>query len=234
MKVGFITDPHYSSAEVTCGNRYNSLSLGKLRQAYADFQRWGCEQVILLGDLTDTEPTHDEEVEDVRQIRQVIEDSGIPTVALMGNHDAFIFTPEDFYKILGEEKRPRNVCWGNKHVLFLDACYYYTNGQHYGPDVSGSWTDTYYPFTDELKKTLDSLEGDVYICMHQNIDPTVSEDHRLHNDADLRRVLEDSGKVRCVYQGHYHLGSEHQCRQIRYKTFPAMCEQERAWFVEEL
>ena len=234
MKVGFIADPHYSSAELTCGNRYNSMSLNKIRQAYTDFLQCGCEQVILLGDLTDTEPTHEAAIDNVREIRRVIVESGIPTVAVMGNHDAVIFTPEEFYGILGENMRPRDTGIGNGHVLFLDACYYYTSGRHYGPDIPGSWMDTYYPFTEDLEKALAALEGDVYICMHQNIDPTISEDHRLHNDVTVRSILENSGKVRRVYQGHYHPGSECCINQIHYKTFPALCEQERAWFVEEL
>lgn len=234
MKVGFIADPHYSSAELTCEIRHNSLSLEKIRQAYADFRQCGCEQVILLGDLTDTEPMHDQEIENVQKIRQIIKESGIPTAAVMGNHDAVTFTPDEFYNILGEEMRPRDSLFGNTHVLFLDACYYYTNGLHYSPEEIGSWMDTFYPFTDTLEKTLATLDGDVCICLHQNIDPTIHESHRLHNDASVRRILENSGRVRCVYQGHYHPGSEYCENQIRYKTFPAMCEQERAWFVEEL
>lgn len=234
MKVGFFTDSHYSSAKVTCDVRYNSLSLGKIRRAYAEFCRCGCELVVFLGDLTDTEEAHDKEIENIREIRAVIEASGIPTMVVMGNHDAVAFTQEEFYDVLGEGCRPRNIDCGDTHILFLDACYYYTSGLHYAPHVEGTWMDTYYPFVEELKETLTALEGDVYICMHQNIDPTISEDHCLHNDAMLRRVLEDSGKVRCVYQGHYHDGSEHREGEIRYKTFPAMCQNDQAWFVEEL
>ena len=33
MKIGIFTDSHFSSAEVTCGNRYNSRSLEKIRRA---------------------------------------------------------------------------------------------------------------------------------------------------------------------------------------------------------
>ena len=33
MKLGIFTDSHYSSQEVTCGNRYNSRSLEKIRKA---------------------------------------------------------------------------------------------------------------------------------------------------------------------------------------------------------
>lgn len=233
MRVGFFTDSHYSSAEVTCDVRYNSLSLEKIRRAYADFCRHGCELVIFLGDLTDTEETHDKEIENIREIRAVIEASGIPTVVVMGNHDAVAFTPEEFYAVLGENCQPRNIACGDTHILFLDACYY-ASGLHYAPDVEGTWMDTYYPFAEELKETLATLDGNVYICMHQNIDPTISEDHRLHNDAVLRQVLEDSGKVCCVYQGHYHDGNEHYEGSIRYITYPAMCQNDQAWFVEEL
>ena len=43
MKIGLYTDSHYSSQEVTCGCRYNSRSLDKIRVAYDFFERSGCD-----------------------------------------------------------------------------------------------------------------------------------------------------------------------------------------------
>ena len=50
------SDAHYSSAAST-GLRLNNQSLRKIREAYACFAEQGCELVVCLGDLIDTEPT---------------------------------------------------------------------------------------------------------------------------------------------------------------------------------
>ena len=68
MKLGLFADPHYSSAEVTCGNRYNSRSLQKIKNACARFEREKCDLIICLGDLTDSEPTHEEELATLPQL----------------------------------------------------------------------------------------------------------------------------------------------------------------------
>ena len=54
MKVGIFTDSHFSSAEVTCNNRYNNKSLQKIKRAYEYYDKEKCDMVICLGDLIDT------------------------------------------------------------------------------------------------------------------------------------------------------------------------------------
>ena len=94
---------------------------------------------------------------------------------------------------------------------------------HYAPGDS-DWTDTYYPYEEQLRQTLNSLTGDIYLFMHQNVDPGIRADHRLSNDDAIRAIIETSGKVRTVYQGHYHPGYQSENHGIPYITLPAMCE----------
>ena len=70
--------------------------------------------------------------------------------------------------------------------------------------------------------------------MHQNIDPQIQPDHRLSNDAEIRAILEESGKVRSVFQGHYHPGHRSHVNGIEYFTLPAMCENENTWWTMEI
>ena len=72
MKIGIFTDSHYSSAEVSCGRRYNNKSLAKIKEAYAAFEREGCALAVCLGDLIDTEVTVELEVENLKKIDGVI------------------------------------------------------------------------------------------------------------------------------------------------------------------
>ncbi len=227
MKIGIFTDPHYSSQEVTCGVRYNRRSLKKIEQALAYFTEQHCELVICLGDLIDKESNHQKEIDNLRQIAAVIRQYDLPFICVMGNHDGFAFEVEEFYGILGTEP-PSHLEMDGNHLLFLDACYF-ENGNHYLPGDS-DWTDTHYPHTDALTAELNRIDGNVYVFMHQNIDPNIDEYHSLSNAADIRQILEQSGKVKAVYQGHYHHGNTATHNGIPYITYPAMCQNENAVF----
>ena len=226
MKLGIYSDAHYSSAALSCGCRHNSKSLRKLREAYRIFEDAGCDLVLCLGDLTDTESTYEKECANLRACAAVMDASSVPTLCVMGNHDAFVFTVDAFYELLGETHRPHTVTRGGTTLLFVDACHF-TCGRHYEPGDS-DWTDTCYPHTEALKQALAAHCGPVCVCMHQNLDPAIPANHRLSNDAALRAIFEESGTVTHVLSGHYHPGADHTVAGIRYLTLPALCERETA------
>ena len=212
MKIGLFTDSHYSSSPVTCGNRLNNQSLRKIEEAMNAFVKERCDLVIILGDVTDTEPTREQEKQNLRQIAQVLDDSGLKV-----------------YGLIGEAYRPRLVRAEGVNLIFLDACYFHT-GVHYAPGDT-DWTDAFYPHTAELQNALSQLMGDTYVFMHQNVDPEVRKDHCLCNAEQVRLLLETAGNVKAVYQGHYHAGHECCCNGIAYITLPAMCQNEGAYRV---
>lgn len=229
MRIGLFTDSHYSSAPLTCGNRYNNQSLRKISEAMRFFGDEKCDLVIILGDVTDTEPSRDMEEANLRQIAQVLDASGMDIICMMGNHDSFVFTQDDFYSILGQKYRPHSFAEDGVNLLFLDACYFKTS-VHYMPG-DYDWTDTFYPHVEQLRQELARCRGPVYVFMHQNIDPEIREDHCLNNAMQLREVFEQSGKVKAVYQGHYHWGHRFEHNGIDYVTLKAMCENENAWCI---
>lgn len=228
MKIGIFTDSHYSSQEITCGNRFNRKSLKKMSQAYDTFVSEKCDWVVCLGDLIDKESCHEKEIENLKVMAGVIHKSPIKTICLMGNHDAFAFTEAEFYEILKISK-PDSIEKEGKTFLFLDACYF-KNGRHYLPGDT-DWTDTFYPHTEDLKKQIADAAGEVYIFIHQNIDPHIPENHRLYNFEEINHILQTSGKVKAVYQGHYHPGTKSKHNGIEYFSFSAMCENENAWYI---
>lgn len=232
MKIGIFTDPHYSSAEITCGKRYNSQSLRKIEKAVNYFAEEKCDLILCLGDLIDREKSHEKEIQNLRQVAAVLATSNIPTFCIMGNHDAFAFSVEEFYEILGKERKPVDISNEWVSLLFLDTCYF-QNGIHYMPGDS-DWTDTFLPNAEELKNKLSNLKSSVYIFLHQNLDPNIPDNHRVANDEVIRKIIETSGIVKKVYQGHYHPGNKTELNGIEYVTFPAMCENEKAYFIVKL
>lgn len=232
MKLGFFTDSHYSTAELTDGNRFNNQSLRKIKEAYTFFEREKCDLVICLGDLIDHEASHDQEITNLTEVADVVKASPLRTIVVMGNHDGFSFEVDEFYQILGEACRPCSINIEGKHLIFLDTCYF-KNGAHYMPGDT-DWTDTFYPHADALKKQLSTLFGDTYLFMHQNIDPSTPANHQVYNGAELREIIESEKNVKGVFQGHYHLGQESEYHGISYTSFRAMCQYEDAFWTIEL
>jgi len=236
MKIGIFTDAHYSSQEITCGDRYNSQSLRKIEEALYFFCENDCELILCLGDLIDHEGNHVQEIKNLKQISELFHaftsDSPVKIMCMMGNHDAFTFTREEFYEILGKEFRPETLTFSSKTLLFPDTCYF-ADGRHYEPGDT-DWTDTFLPEAGNLRRELGESPGEAIIFFHQNIDPTIREDHCLANAAEIRQILEENGKVRTVYQGHFHPGHETEWNGIRYVTFPAMCQGEAVWNIIEI
>ncbi len=228
MKIGIFTDAHYSSQTLTCGKRYNSRSLEKIQKAVAAFEAAGCDLIVCLGDLIDRESDHTREVANLQAVSQVLHSSKIRTVCIMGNHDAFAFTPEELRDVAQLEAAPALISEGSKHLVFLDACYFRT-GVHYEPGDT-DWTDTFLPAAEQLRECLPALQGEVWVLMHQNIDPSVPQDHCLANARKVRQILEESGRTRAVWQGHYHPGAASCVNGIEYRTFPAMCEREEDFY----
>lgn len=231
MKIGIFTDSHYSSLPLSCGNRYHSKSLEKIKKAYKNFEEKKCDLIVCLGDLIDTEDSHQKEIENLKEIAKIINNSSVKTVCLMGNHDAFAFTQNDFYNIL-KDCKPENINNEGKLLMFLDCCYF-KSGKHYLPGDT-DWTDTYYPYFDDLKKQIENSNEEIYIFLHQNLDTNIPSNHCLYNTELINTFLQGTPNIKTVYQGHYHNGQESINGGIRYKTFPAMCEIDEGYFIEEI
>lgn len=229
MKIGIFTDSHYSSKEVSNKTRRPSLSLGKIHQAMEEFHDVDC--IVCLGDLVDTCETYQECEAKLREIGLLIRSVGVPFYCLRGNHDCDLFTEEQFYEGIGTEKPPFSLKMGSDMLVFLDANYD-SDGKTYLPGCV-DWTDTMLP--DDQMESLKTVLADravtnVYVFIHQNVDPDVQWQHILSNAEQVRNVISGSGKVKRVIQGHYHPGHNNEIDGVAYHTLPAMCEGERNYY----
>ena len=227
MKLGLFTDSHYCSREGNC------KSLKKIDKALNDFEKKECDLVVFLGDLVDKEEDHETEIANLKQISDVMNKYNLKISVLIGNHDTYNFSKDDFYRILGEKYRPQNLCINKKNFLFIDSCHSKT-GISYKPGFC-DWSDIFFPHTDMLEQTLLHADGHAsYIFTHHNLDPAVIERHRISNAAEIRSILEKSKKVHTVFQGHHHHYIESEFNGIHYVTYPSMLENEDAYYIVEL
>ncbi len=230
MKIGIFTDPHYKQVDAEV--RKHNQSLEKTKKVFEILKKENCSLVICLGDIIDTESKHKVEIENLKTIKKVFDNSGIDIIALMGNHDGFCFTPEEFYETLGEEYKPRTIHMGDKTLIFVDANFF-DNGVRYAPGDT-EWTNTFVPNINEVREKIEKSLGDTYVFIHQNIDPDILKSHRIANDVEFREVIKESGKVKAVIQGHFHDGKNSCHDGIDYIAVPAMCEHELPYLILEI
>ena len=88
------------------------------------------------------------------------------------------------------------------HFVVLDACFR-SDGQPYGRENS-EWTDANIPGVEAewLRADLKQTPHKSVVFVHQRLD--VEPPLGVKNASEIRRVLEESGKVLAVLQGHYH------------------------------
>lgn len=234
MKLGIFTDPHYSSLTVTCQTRRPSLSLGKMKEAFAAMA--DCDLILCLGDLVDDCGDSVKNREILAQAAALFRTSPVPAYSLMGNHDYHAFRREEFAEITGGITPPPTLRLCGKTLLFPDSAY-----REDGVSYSGNpfdWTDSFLPAAelDFLRTELaDPRTTETYVFLHQNLDPDVEMHHIIRNAAEARAIIAGSAKVKTVFQGHYHPGHENTVDGIPYVTLPAMCEgEENRFFLLEI
>ncbi|MBE6632911.1 MAG: hypothetical protein E7620_01060 [Ruminococcaceae bacterium] len=231
MKLGLFSDSHYCKLATSCGTRRPSLSLGKLREAMDAFREEKVDYVLCLGDLTDKGTTPEEPRECMEEILRLIGSYGLPFRAIAGNHDYAVFSGAEFSALTGSPEAPFLLETDTHTLIFLDANFRSDLRRF---DVAGvEWKDSNLPHDQLifLKNALDAATKPCVVLLHENLDPTVQVDHIVKNAAEARAILEASGKVSLVLQGHYHWGADTVINGIRYLTLPAMCEGEDNHFL---
>jgi alkaline phosphatase len=104
----------------------------------------------------------------------------------------------------------------------LDSCFR-ADGEPYGRK-NFKWTDANIPAAELawLDADLKATDKQVIIFAHQRLD--VSNNHGVKNNADVRQILESSGKVLAAFQGHSHKNDLKEIGGIHYCTLVAMVE----------
>ncbi len=227
MKIGLFTDSHYSNLKQIGKTRFPKRSYGKIETAMQAFQREGADYVICLGDLVDHCDNPENEPTELKRIGDLILSYKIPFYCLRGNHDCDNFNRDDFFAIGGFEPTPFSRKFGTTLFLFPDA----NVTDHGEPYLPGrvEWTNCFLP-EEQVKLLRNELQKEdvqrAYVFLHQRLDDCPNERYVVKNAPQIRKILEESGKVKAVFQGHDHKGDRRVLGGIEYITLPGMCEGE--------
>jgi alkaline phosphatase len=221
VRVGLVTDLHYAD-KPPAGSRYYRETLAKLEEAGTQFEKDKPDFIVELGDLIDAADSVDVEKAYLARINK--EFAALPGDKhyVLGNHCVDTLTKEEFLGEVGQKKSHYSFDVGGFHFVVLDACFR-KDGQPYGRK-NFQWNDSHIPEeqVEWLKSDLEGANGKAIVFVHQRLD--VKTDYGVKNAEQVRKVLEDSGKVLAVFQGHNHTNALNDISGIHYCTLMAMVE----------
>jgi len=221
LRFGLVTDLHYAD-KPPAGTRHYRESLAKLAEAAGKFARDKPAFVVELGDLIDAADSVETEQSYLKRINREFSAISRDRHYVLGNHCVDVLTKDEFLGGVGREESYYSFDSGGVHFVVLDACFR-SDGKPYGRKNS-KWTDANVPAEelDWLKDDLKRTDKKAVVFAHQRLD--VSNDHGVKNCPDVRKVLEGSGKVLAVFQGHSHKNDYKDIAGIHYCTLVAMVE----------
>jgi len=228
IRFGVVTDCHYTDADAA-GTRYYRHSLDKLRECIEVMNAQQVDFLVELGDFKDqnSPPVEQKTISYLRAVESVFRTFNGPTFHVLGNHDIDSISKTQFLSnIENTNINPHRSYYSfdnnGVHFVVLDANYK-SDGADYDHG-NFDWTDANIPPAELqwLREDLNSSHGAVIILIHQLLDGTGS--HYVNNAAEVRQVLEQSGRVLAVFQGHFHDGGYSLIKGIHYYTLKAMVE----------
>jgi len=221
VRVGLLTDLHYAD-KAPKGSRHYRETLTKLEEAGQFFADRGADFVVELGDFIDAADSVETEMGYLRRIHSAFSAIAKERFHVLGNHCVDTLTKEEFLGQVGQEQSYFSFDRKGVHFLILDACFR-SDGVPYRRKNS-DWKESYLPREEQewLESDLDKATGPVILLAHQRLDR--DDVHTVRNAPEVRPILERSGKVAAVFQGHSHQNDLVTLGGIPYVTLKAMVE----------
>jgi alkaline phosphatase len=183
--------------------------------------------VIELGDFVDTLAEGTDPAKNLGEIEKLFSSFG-SHYHVLGNHEFDNLTREFVLKSIENTGIPQGQTWyswdkDGVHFIVLDADY--TPSAPHRPydmntpeDSFWTWKDTFVPpqELEWLKNDLAATSLPSVIFTHQTLDRVDEQDHNIENASEVRKILEDSGKVLAVLSGHDHAGGYANIKGIHY------------------
>lgn len=221
VRFGVITDLHYAD-KPPAGTRYYRETPAKLTEAAERFRTDPPDFLVELGDFIDAADSVADELAYLDRINRDFAAISDHRHYVLGNHCVDMLTKDEFLGAVGRRESFYSFDSGGVHFIVLDSCFR-SDGKPYGRKNS-EWTDANIPSHEVqwLRDDLASHPLPTIVFAHQRLD--VGHPYGVKNAPEIRALLERSGNVRAVFQGHSHKNDHHEIGGIHYVTLVAMIE----------
>lgn len=228
VRFGIVTDCHYADADPV-GTRFYRESLGKLAECVDRMNAERVDFLIELGDFKDENqpPVEKSTLSYLQKIEAVFRQFRGRRYHVLGNHDMDSISKRQFLSRVENTGIDAGRSYysfdeGGLHCVVLDANYRSDGGDY--DHGNFDWKDANVPARelDWLRQDLAGSRGPIIVFIHQLLDGTGSV--YVKNAPEVRQILEASGKVLVVFQGHHHPGAYSHINGIHYYTLRGMIE----------
>ncbi len=221
LRIGLISDIHYADLD-TAGSRHYRDSISKVKEAVKQFNAAELDLVVCLGDLIDTGESVEKEYAHLETIYREFKELKAPCHFVLGNHCVWTLTKSEFLRGVEQNASFDVKTINGVRLVFLDACHR-QDGVSYGRK-NYTWTDTEIPEIQQqwLQETLSKKPQPTLVFVHQRLD--VEGNYGIHSAAAVRKILQKSGQVVAVFQGHNHVNDHQTIEGIHYLTINAVIE----------
>ena len=230
VRFGIVTDSHY--ADRNPSSRYYRDSIIKLTDTVNTMNAQKVTFLVEIGDFKDQDntPVEANTIEYLQIIEDVFQQFDGPIYHVLGNHDMDSISKSQFMAHVDNTGiEPADNTYysfdvNGIHFIVLDANYNSTSDDDHYDHGNFNWTVCNIP-TGEMawfQQDLADTDGPVIVFVHQRTDGAGS--HFITNATEVRSVLERSGKVIAVFQGHDHAGAYSNINGIHYYTLKATVE----------
>lgn len=232
---GLATDSHYADRE-PAGTRFYRQSLAKMDEFVEVMNREKVDFVVHLGDFKDEDPNQREE-DTLRYLKALEERYGQfkgPRYHCIGNHDVDSIRKEQFLANIentgiSKTKSYYSFDRQNIHFVVIDANYH-KDGRDQFYKEGANWQDPNIPQVelDWLEVDLANTDKSVIIFCHHPlyVYPHEENHYYVNNYRAVQEIMEASGKVRAVFQGHVHHEHYAEVNGIHYITQLGMVDYE--------
>ncbi len=232
-RFGLCTDSHYSEKEALEDKHYAEALL-KMEEFVKTANRLDPDFVIHLGDFKDEDllPDPESTLHYLRKMEEAYSRFKGRRYHCVGNHDLDSITKAQFLghvENTGQDNSSGHYSFELSSIRFLvlDANFDAEGKDHFFRQ-GGDWQDPVMPREqiDWLEDQLAQSEGPCVVFCHHPLFAYVKNGHSYHvsNCPEVRKVLEASGKVVAVFNGHMHEEMFHEINGIQYLAMNSMLE----------
>ncbi len=201
-------------------------TLTSIKEALSRLESKPTEFVVQLGDLFQENPdapSHSEESKKLADSMEIFGQHPCPVYHVVGNHDTAVLSEHELQEGFGYEK----LYYSFESQEFTNLVLYSRTPElknAHIPEEELTW------LSDELKKS----QKPVLVFIHHPLVERPLEDTFwfkgipeyafIHHSETLRTLLEGSGKVAAVFNGHMHSNDFHVVNNIPYFTIQSFIE----------
>jgi alkaline phosphatase len=221
VKLGLVTDIHYAD-KPHAGTRYYREAIAKMREAVGVFRDERVDFAVSLGDFVDSAEDLATETAWLKTMAAEFEPGAKERHFVLGNHCIWTLTKPQFLSTVGAKAGHYSFDRKGWHFVVLDACYR-ADGAPYGAR-NNDWKDTDIPAAQQewLAADLAAVKTRAIVFVHQRLD--VGGSYGVRTAPKVREILQDSGRIALVLQGHSHKYERNEINGIPYVTLAAMIE----------